>query len=105
VIRRDAAANSASLGLEDPSCTVASVRILRSRRAGGTGPGVDPWTSEPENELRKVYSMLYTIAVVLLILWILGLVTSYTMGGFIHILIVVAIVMVLVNLISGRRSG
>ena len=48
--------------------------------------------------------MLYTIAVVLLILWLLGLVSSYTMGGFIHILLVVAIVMVLVNLISGRRS-
>ena len=48
--------------------------------------------------------MLYTLAVVLLVLWLLGLVTSYTMGGFIHILLVVAIVMVLVNLISGRRS-
>jgi hypothetical protein len=48
--------------------------------------------------------MLYTIAVVLLIMWLLGLVTSYTVGGFIHILLVVAIVMVLVNLISGRRS-
>jgi len=47
--------------------------------------------------------MLYTIAVVLIVLWLLGLVTSYTMGGFIHILLVVAIVMVLVNLISGRR--
>jgi hypothetical protein len=47
--------------------------------------------------------MLYTIAVVLLILWLLGLVTSYTLGGFIHILLVVAVVMVLVNLISGRR--
>jgi len=47
--------------------------------------------------------MLYTIAVVLLILWLLGLVTSYTIGGFIHILLVVAIVMVLVNLISGRK--
>ena len=46
--------------------------------------------------------MLYTIAVVLLILWLLGLVTSYTMGGFIHILIVVAVVMVLLRLISGR---
>lgn len=46
--------------------------------------------------------MLYTIAVILLILWLLGLVTSYTIGGFIHILIVVAIVMVLVRLISGR---
>jgi hypothetical protein len=48
--------------------------------------------------------MLYTIAVVLLILWALGLVTSYTMGGFVHILLVVAVVMVLVNVISGRRS-
>lgn len=47
--------------------------------------------------------MLYTIAVVLLILWLLGLVTSYTIGGFIHILLVVAVVMVLVNLFSGRR--
>jgi hypothetical protein len=49
--------------------------------------------------------MLYTIAVVLLILWLLGLVTSYTLGGFIHILLVVAIVMVVLNLISGRRSA
>ena len=48
--------------------------------------------------------MLYTIAVVLIILWLLGMVSSYTMGGFIHILLVLAIVMILVNLISGRRS-
>jgi len=48
--------------------------------------------------------VLYTIAVVLLILWLLGLVTSYTVGGFIHILLVVAIVMILVNIISGRRA-
>jgi hypothetical protein len=48
--------------------------------------------------------MLYTIAVILLILWILGLVSSYTMGGFVHILLVVAVVMVLVNIISGRRA-
>ena len=47
--------------------------------------------------------MLYTIAVVLLVLWLLGLVTSSTMGGFIHILLVIAIVMVLVNIISGRK--
>jgi len=48
--------------------------------------------------------MLYTIAVVLVILWLLGLVTSYTMGGFIHILLVIAIVVVLLNVISGRRA-
>ena len=47
--------------------------------------------------------MLYTLAVVLLVLWLLGLVSSYTMGGFIHILLVVAVVMVLVNLISGSK--
>jgi hypothetical protein len=48
--------------------------------------------------------MLYTIAVVLIVLWLLGMVTSYTMGGFIHILLVLAVVMILVILISGRRS-
>jgi Zn-dependent protease len=48
--------------------------------------------------------MLYTIAVVLLLLWLLGLVTSTTIGGFIHVLLVVALVMVVFNLISGRRA-
>ena len=48
--------------------------------------------------------MLYTIAVVLIVLWLLGLVTSYTMGGFVHVLLVVAAIMILVNLISGRRA-
>lgn len=47
--------------------------------------------------------MLWTIAVILVILWLLGLVSSYTMGGFIHILLVVAIVIVLVRVIQGRR--
>ena len=47
--------------------------------------------------------MLWTIAVVLIVLWLLGLVTSYTMGGFIHLLLVIAIIMVLVNVIQGRR--
>lgn len=49
--------------------------------------------------------MLYTIAVVLILLWLLGLVTSYTMGGLIHILLVIALVMVLVNFISGRKRS
>jgi len=46
--------------------------------------------------------MLYTIAVVLIILWLLGLVTSVTMGGFIHVLLVIAIVVILLRVISGR---
>ena len=47
--------------------------------------------------------MLYTLAVILILLWLLGFVSSYTMGGLIHILLVIALIMVLVNLISGRR--
>ncbi|HEY8024005.1 MAG TPA: lmo0937 family membrane protein [Burkholderiaceae bacterium] len=46
--------------------------------------------------------MLYTIAVILVIMWLLGLVTSYTLGGFIHILLVIAIVVILIRVISGR---
>ena len=47
--------------------------------------------------------MLWTVAVVLLVLWALGLVSSYTMGGFIHVLLVIAIVVVLINVIQGRK--
>jgi hypothetical protein len=48
--------------------------------------------------------MLWTICIILLVLWLLGVVTSYTMGGFIHILLVIAIVVLLVRVISGNRS-
>jgi hypothetical protein len=47
--------------------------------------------------------MLYTIAVILIVLWALGLVSSYTMGGFVHLLLVVAIIMILVRVIQGRN--
>lgn len=47
--------------------------------------------------------MLYTLAVLLLALWLVGLITNATMGGFIHVLLVVAVVMILVNLIAGRK--
>jgi len=48
--------------------------------------------------------VLWTIAVILFVLWLLGLVTSYTMGGFIHILLVLAVIVILVNVIQGRRA-
>jgi len=47
--------------------------------------------------------MLWTIAVIMIVLWLLGMVTSYTMGGFVHLLLVIAVVMVLFNIIQGRR--
>ena len=49
--------------------------------------------------------MLYTLAVVLLVLWLLGLVSGYAIGGLIHILLVIALVMILINFISGRRRS
>jgi hypothetical protein len=49
--------------------------------------------------------MLYTLALILIIAWLLGLVSSYTMGGFIHILLVVALIVVCVRLIQGKRIG
>jgi hypothetical protein len=49
-------------------------------------------------------AMLWTIFVILLVMWMLGLVTSYTMGGFIHILLVVALAVLLIQLITGRRA-
>ena len=48
--------------------------------------------------------MLYTIVIILLVLWALGLVTSYTLGGFVHILLVVALVILILNFFRGRRS-
>ena len=49
--------------------------------------------------------MLWTIFVILLVLWLLGLVSSYTLGGFIHILLVLAVIVLIINLLSGRRSA
>lgn len=49
--------------------------------------------------------MLNTLAVILIVLWLLGLVSAYTLGGFIHVLLVVAVVMILVNFISGRKRA
>jgi hypothetical protein len=102
-----------SLGF-DAHCMHAAC-ALQCSLATEIGPGPDcvsasqrwklrqPTTGKPGNE--EVHSMLYTIAVVLLVLWLLGLVSSVTMGGFIHILLVAAIIMVLFSVISGRRSA
>ena len=49
--------------------------------------------------------MLWTIFVILLVLWLLGLITSYTMGGFVHILLVLAVVVLVINLVQGRKAA
>jgi hypothetical protein len=60
------------------------------------------WEQRMGSERRK--AMLWTIFVILLVLWVLGLVTSYTLGGFIHILLVLAVVVLVINLVQGRRA-
>src|SRR5450756_2721210 len=85
---------------------------MSGHRQGGPGITQESSTAqftrtEPVDRLNqnheRLITMLYTIAVVLLILWLLGLVTSYTLGGFIHVLLVIAIVVVLLRVISGRH--
>lgn len=55
-------------------------------------------------DVEKEWNMLYTILIILLVLWLLGMVTSYTLGGFIHLLLVVALVLFVVQLLTGRRA-
>jgi hypothetical protein len=61
------------------------------------------WRTEAALQRADDAGMLYTIAVVLIVLWLLGLVSSYTIGGFIHVLLVIAIVVILLRVISGRK--
>ena len=67
---------------------------------GGSGPNIYEWPIF----CKRRSAMLETIAIILVVLWILGLVSSYTMGGFIHALLVIAVVVVLVRVIQGRRA-
>src|SRR5205085_2708347 len=60
--------------------------------------------STRQEDLERERHMLMTIAIILVILWVLGLVSSYTLGGFIHALLVIAIIVLLVNFISGRKA-
>ena len=65
---------------------------------------VSPMSGSRANRRKQEeHDVLQTVAIVLIILWLLGFVTSYTMGGFIHILLIIAVVMILVRLVQGRR--
>jgi hypothetical protein len=68
------------------------------------GRAIESGAADFPKPRKKGNSMLYTLAVILIVLWLLGLVSSFTMGGFIHILLVVAIVVILVQLITGRKA-
>lgn len=86
------------------SCVIldhAQKRPLLSGAWGGKIPKASKTYCKPENERTNI--MLFTIAVILIILWLLGLITSYTLGGFIHVLFVIAIIIILVRVIQGRK--
>ena len=81
-------------------------------KAGNCGelPGTAGWCSNAiagsgDEQLEREIIMLWTIAVVLVILWLLGLISGYTLGNFIHILLVIAIIVIVIQVIQGRRSG
>ncbi|HEY3739032.1 MAG TPA: lmo0937 family membrane protein [Bryobacteraceae bacterium] len=76
---------------------------LRTTPAAEDLEGFVNWREACNAGRQKGSKMLETIAVILLVMWLLGMVTSYTVGGFIHILLVLAIIMVLVRVIQGRR--
>lgn len=73
------------------------------RRAIETIPAADGGTPHAAATTRRSIPMLYTIAVVLLVLWLLGLVSGYAIGAYIHVLLVIAVVLFVVGLVSGRR--
>jgi hypothetical protein len=73
---------------------------LHSTQAGGR---VRPAPLSAATDQPKEAAMLWTLFVILLVLWILGMVSSYTLGGFIHILLVIAVAVVLIRIIQGRR--
>lgn len=77
---------------------------VRQREKLGDRDRFDIETVEQYTNNEGSVFMLFTIAIVLIALWLLGIVTSYTMGGLIHVLLVIAIIVVLVRVISGRRA-
>jgi Family of unknown function (DUF5670) len=84
------------------------LRKHRVRRGGvkifnSTSAAAVCQTKRDKHLTERNISMLWTIFVILLVLWLLGLVSSYTMGGFIHILLVIAVVVLIIQLIQGRR--
>jgi hypothetical protein len=82
------------VSLADVAGSASSIALLRTSVSGDL--------LRADRRVAKEISMLWTIAVLLLILWALGMVSSYTLGGFIHILLVLAIVVVLIRVIQGR---
>ena len=71
--------------------------------SGAGAPTAPPWKMFELTEVQKLILMLYTLALILIIAWLLGIVSGYTMGNFIYILLVVAVIMILVRLIQGKQ--
>jgi hypothetical protein len=80
-----------------------SSRSTPARTTSASGSASKPLVGDAGKSGSREVKMLWTIFVILLVLWLLGIVSSYTLGGFIHLLLVIALVVLLIQLISGRR--
>jgi hypothetical protein len=80
------------------------VALDRGAAVGRRLQGREHWLGSVGSSEREEVAMLWTIFVILLVLWLLGVVTSYTLGGFIHVLLVIAVIMAVMQLIQGRRA-
>jgi Family of unknown function (DUF5670) len=83
--------------------SITNLAYVRTTIAGCAGVQAFVVKYGEDSQPREVVEMLWTIFVILLVLWLVGLVSSYTLGGFIHLLLVAAVVVLILQLISGRR--
>ena len=88
---------------EHPACSIGGERAIWKGGAVRRRRWALPRLQAARRRRHKETPMLWTIFVILLVLWLLGMVTSYTLGGFIHILLVIAVVVILIRIIQGRR--
>lgn len=90
------------MNVRNVTCGPAAERILDRAIEWHSNCQRESWSSDA-SDFTEGENMLWTIFVILLVMWLLGLVTSYTLGGFIHILLIIAIAVALIQIISGRR--
>ena len=74
------------------------------RALARSGAFLTKWSDQSQDATGGGAKMLWTIVIILLILWLLGLVTSYTLGGVIHVLLIIALVVIVINVLQGRRA-
>jgi len=92
-----------NVSIQARTCTYRKTRTIAAKKDSGTVVATTSVEAVLTNG-REETTMLWTIFVILLVLWLIGLVSSYTFGGFIHLLLVVAVIVLIINLVTGRST-